>query len=125
MVKNTDHPHQDWEPVVLRKTAQQLKQQNPANKTTVLKYKQANSNKLEGKKIVDDDGDVHPQEKISHDLKIQIQQARTAKKISQKDFAAQLGTTVAIIKEYENGKAVPNKAFLSKMERTLGVKFKR
>ena len=38
--------------------------------------------------------EMHPQEKISHDLKIQIQQARTAKKLSQKDFVTQLGTTV-------------------------------
>ena len=116
--------HQDWKPVVIRKNVNQLKKDNP-NKKKKVSSKKPNSNKLETKKIIADDGEINAPDKISHSLKIQIQQARVAKGLTQKDLATQLGLQPAIIKEYESGKAIPNGALLSKIGRKLGVKFKK
>jgi putative transcription factor len=118
--------HQDLEPLVLRKSQTQLKKDNPHKHTTkVASNKPCNSNKLVSKKINDDGDFVPPAEKISHSLKIQIQQARTAKGWSQKELASQLGIQPGIVKDYENGKAVPNGALLAKMSQKMGVKFKK
>ena len=116
--------HQDWKPVVIRKNVNQLKKDNP-NKKKKVSSKKPNSNKLETKKIIADDGEINAPDKISHSLKIQIQQARVAKGLTQKDLATQLGLQPAIIKEYESGKAIPNGALLGKIGRKLGVKFKK
>ncbi len=70
-------------------------------------------------------------EKVSHSLKTQIQQARTAKKNpdgkswTQADLAKAINVTADIIRDYESGKAIPNGDLLSKMSRVLGVKLKK
>lgn len=58
------------------------------------------------------DGDNPPApETISHSLRMSIQKARVAKKISQKDLASRMNVQVSTINMYESGKAVPNSAF--------------
>jgi len=52
-------------------------------------------------------------------------QARMAKKMSQGDLAKQVCVTADIIQKYENGKAVPNNAFIAKLEKVLGTKLPR
>jgi putative transcription factor len=54
-----------------------------------------------------------------------IEQARTAKKMTQLDLARALVVQPPIIKQYENGTAIPNNAFIAKIEKTLGVKLPR
>ena len=49
----------------------------------------------------------------------------TNKKLSQKQFASLLGVNVQIINSYENGKAIPNNSFISKMEKILNTKLPR
>ena len=66
-----------------------------------------------------------PKETISYTLRMQIQQARNANKLNQKQLAAKLGVTPKIITEYESGATVPNPQMLSKMSRILGVKLKK
>lgn len=66
---------------------------------------------------------------MSHEMSYSIQkaimQARMAKKMSQGDLAKQVCVTTDIIQKYENGKAVPNNAFIAKLEKVLGTKLPR
>ena len=97
--------HQDWETVILKKP-------------TV--YKNNNNNK---KKEEEDSEFNLP--KTSYELKKTIQQARCAKKMTQKELATKVNVPVKTIIEYENGKAIPNNTFIAKLERTLNVKLPR
>jgi putative transcription factor len=53
-----------------------------------------------------------------------IQQARTAKGLSQKDLATRINEKPQIVNEYESGKAIPAQGVLGKLERVLGVKLR-
>lgn len=52
--------------------------------------------------------EVFEHEKVSTELKKQIQQARIAKKLTQAQLAQLINEKPQIINEYENGKAIPN-----------------
>mmetsp|Transcript_13556 Transcript_13556/g.44181 ORF Transcript_13556/g.44181 Transcript_13556/m.44181 type:complete len:97 (-) Transcript_13556:160-450(-) len=54
-----------------------------------------------------------------------IMQARTDKKMNQKDLGTKINETARVIQDYESGKAVPNPQIISKLERALGVKLPR
>ena len=54
-----------------------------------------------------------------------IEQARTAKKMTQQDLARALVVQAPVIKQYENGTAIPNNAFIAKIEKVVGVKLPR
>mmetsp|Transcript_9062 Transcript_9062/g.12165 ORF Transcript_9062/g.12165 Transcript_9062/m.12165 type:complete len:178 (+) Transcript_9062:55-588(+) len=63
--------------------------------------------------------------KVDKSLSKAIMQARTAKKLTQKDLATAINEKPQVIAEYESGKAIPNPQIISKMERKLGVKLPR
>ena len=63
--------------------------------------------------------------KVDKSLSKAIQQARMAKKMTQKDLATKINEKPQVVGEYESGKAVPNGQLISKMERVLGVKLPR
>ena len=52
-------------------------------------------------------------------------QARTAKKMTQKELATLINEKPQVVAEYESGKAVPNPQIISKIERKLGTKLPR
>lgn len=54
-----------------------------------------------------------------------IQQARMAKKMTQKDLATAINEKPQVIAEYENGKAIPNGQIIVKIEKKLGCKLPR
>jgi putative transcription factor len=89
------------------------------------------NNKDKNEKIVTkqkpivDTHQAEPLPKITVELKTAIQQARLAKKISQKDLAQKLNLPVSIIIDYEKGSAIPNNSFIAKLEKTLEVKLPR
>lgn len=64
-------------------------------------------------------------ERVSTQLKTQIIQARTAKKLTQAQLAQLVNEKPQVIQEYETGKAIPNPQVLSKMSRVLGVVLKK
>lgn len=69
-------------------------------------------------------------EDLKHDtvpktLSKAIQQARMAKKMTQKDLATAINEKPQVIAEYENGKAIPNGQIIVKIERKLGCKLPR
>lgn len=119
------------EPVVLHKSkskAQELRNPKAVNQAlrsgapvqTVKKF-DAGSNKKTAKAVVNmrklDEG-------TELDTSRQIQRARLGKKMSQADLAVNISQRLVVVPEYENGKAVPNKTVLAKMEKALGVKLR-
>lgn len=97
---------QDWEKVFMTNTKDKPVQ--PSNPKPVIDTHQS-----------------EPFPKISTELKTAIQQARLAKKMSQKDLAQKLNLPISIIIDYEKGTAIPNNSFISKLEKTLNVKLPR
>jgi putative transcription factor len=63
--------------------------------------------------------------KVDKSLSKAIMQARTAKKMTQKDLATAINEKPQVIAEYESGKAIPNGAIIVKIERKLGCKLPR
>jgi len=100
--------HQDWKPVIWRK---QIKSSSSSTK------------RIQGhskiKKIDTDDPD--PPKKMSHSVKIEIQKARAAKQLSQKQLANMVNLPVKTVSDYESGKAIPNRQILSKFSTILGI----
>jgi len=62
---------------------------------------------------------------LSRHRRLAIQQARMAKKMTQKDLAAACCEPVTVINSYEAGKAIPSGQLIAKLERVLGVKLPR
>lgn len=110
--------HQDWNVTVLNKTEPNKKNDH---KKVVLSEQHSHMVKLEHS--IGDEGFHH--ETVSYTLKMQIQQARVANKLNQKQLAERLGVTPRVVNEYESGKAIPNNAIIQKMSKILGVKLKK
>ena len=89
---------QDWEPVVWKK-----------NDTPTQKHYEEDTVVRE----------------MNFSIQKAIQQARIACKMSQKDLASKIQVQVSQIIEYENGKAIPNNLFISKLEKALNTKLPR
>eukprot|EP01096_Ripella_sp_DP13-Kostka_P004175 TRINITY_DN162_c0_g1_i1.p1 TRINITY_DN162_c0_g1~~TRINITY_DN162_c0_g1_i1.p1 ORF type:complete len:169 (-),score=70.96 TRINITY_DN162_c0_g1_i1:150-581(-) len=70
--------------------------------------------------LEDDDAEIHVPH-VDVDMRIKIQQARTAKGLTQKELATQINERATVISDYESGRAIPNPAVLTKIERALGV----
>ena len=109
--KNTPgYCDQDWETVVLQK---------PISIPSHIKIGDGN------KKSIKDENEIVKPKKIDYNLKKSIQQARLNKKMSQKDLANIMNVPIQAIINYENGKAIPNNLFISKIEKKLNVKLPR
>eukprot|EP00549_Striatella_unipunctata_P021784 CAMPEP_0118711960 /NCGR_PEP_ID=MMETSP0800-20121206/24461_1 /TAXON_ID=210618 ORGANISM="Striatella unipunctata, Strain CCMP2910" /NCGR_SAMPLE_ID=MMETSP0800 /ASSEMBLY_ACC=CAM_ASM_000638 /LENGTH=165 /DNA_ID=CAMNT_0006616779 /DNA_START=102 /DNA_END=599 /DNA_ORIENTATION=- len=63
--------------------------------------------------------------KVDKSLSKAIMQARTAKKMTQKELATAINEKPQVVAEYESGKAIPNPQIISKLERKLGAKLPR
>lgn len=118
------HPHQDWKPVVFKKTIP-----NKSKSTQVTKVSKGNVNSNSqfsgtGKKVTDED-EVKKIPTVGINIGKQIQAARCAKKMSQKELANKMNMQPTIVQQHENGKAIRNNALLAKFERVLGTKFNR
>ena len=102
--------HQDWKPVILKKPV--TKQSKP--KELVVKNNINSNNNFAGtgKKINDDD-EITPLPTVGITIGKQIAQARTAKKISQKELANKMNVPLQTIQQNENGKALRNNSLLS------------
>lgn len=100
---------QDWETITLekRKTTQHIPNNIPKS-----------SSKL-------DNNDIEKPKKVSNELKIAIQQARICNKLSQKQLSSIMCCQPSLINQYENGKAIPNNSFISKLEQKLKTKLPR
>ena len=62
---------------------------------------------------------------VDRSLSQAIQQARIAKKLTQKQLATAINERVQVISQYETGQAIPNPQILSKLDRALGIHLPR
>ena len=108
--------HQDWNTVIFSKEKKYTPEQIKA-------HEEKQKIKLEKKKA--EENEVRAPPKVNFELKKAIMQARISKKMSQKDLATRINVPVNTIAGYENGKIVPNNAFVVKIERALGTKLPR
>mmetsp|Transcript_51980 Transcript_51980/g.149841 ORF Transcript_51980/g.149841 Transcript_51980/m.149841 type:complete len:180 (-) Transcript_51980:210-749(-) len=69
--------------------------------------------------------DVGTIAKVDKSLSKAIMQARTAKKMTQKELATAINEKPQVVAEYESGKAIPNPQIIGKLERKLGCKLPR
>ena len=109
---------QDWTPVVLKK------QTKPTGNTST-KHHNDSSNGIKVKKILDPkdpdaEPEIHPV-MISRVLGQQIQQARIAKQMTQKELANAMCLPVSVINNYERGNCVYNFNHISKIKNYLGI----
>lgn len=100
---------QDWNPVVLRHKSEH----KPVNRAPHI-------NEF---KALDSD-DPPPPKTSTIELRVSIQKARNAKKLTQKELAKLINLPANEIAEYENGKKVPTNIVLSKLSKILDVKLK-
>jgi len=100
---------QDWETITLEKR----KPSHPA------------ANNIPKHSSQSDNNDIEKPKKVSNKLKIAIQQARMSNKLSQKQLASMMCCQPSLINQYENGKAIPNNSFISKLEQKLKTKLPR
>ncbi|CCJ28298.1 unnamed protein product [Pneumocystis jirovecii] len=87
---------------------------NKAHKTT------------EGQKMakIDRENDIIPLKTTGRDIGMIISKVRQEKNIKQSELAQKINEKVSVINEYETGKAIPNQAILSKLEKVLGIKLR-
>ena len=116
--------HQDWKPVTLHRTYtadEKLKNAQRTGQTTSV-----NKNTLQNKSAkLDAETENFTIVKSGLTLGKEIQQGRTAKKLTQKQLATMLNEKPQVIQQYENGQAIPNPQIINKLQRTLGVKLTR
>lgn len=130
---NVDKISQDWDVVVITKRPdRKLKARDIDMRkggTQVMKrFDNTYASKMKKLEMSIDDeegGGARDAPKISVELRLQIQKARVAKGLTQKQLAGAMSIPVSIIQGYEGGKVVPSGAFLAKLERHLGCKFDR
>eukprot|EP00775_Hariotina_reticulata_P004498 gene4498-4751_t len=134
---------QDWDTVVIRKkkpSTAALKDEGAVNaarrsgaevetvkKMTAGQNKPGGATTSSGKaahKLDAETEDFH-HDKVSTELKKQIIQARTAKKLTQAQLGQLINEKPQIIQDYESGKAIPNPQILSKLSRVLGVTLRK
>jgi len=72
-----------------------------------------------------EDTDVVPIQTIPHEFKVAMQRARTAAEMSQADLARRVNEKQSVINDYESGRAVPNSALISKIEKALNCHLPR
>eukprot|EP01013_Petalomonas_cantuscygni_P022857 TRINITY_DN4417_c0_g1_i1.p3 TRINITY_DN4417_c0_g1~~TRINITY_DN4417_c0_g1_i1.p3 ORF type:complete len:170 (+),score=31.25 TRINITY_DN4417_c0_g1_i1:63-512(+) len=72
----------------------------------------------------EEEEDAFTVKKVSLDLRVNIQRARTLKGWSQADLARHISEQQRVVADWEAGKAQPNQQVLQKMERALGMYLK-
>eukprot|EP01100_Stratorugosa_tubuloviscum_P000545 TRINITY_DN111_c4_g1_i1.p1 TRINITY_DN111_c4_g1~~TRINITY_DN111_c4_g1_i1.p1 ORF type:complete len:142 (-),score=88.13 TRINITY_DN111_c4_g1_i1:256-681(-) len=137
---------QDFKPLVIRKkkaapkttakpTESKEQQVNRARQQgseveTVKKYNAGTNktNSVDTRKIdriaEDNDAALHIP-RVSHNLSLQIQQARTAKGLTQKQLAVLINEKTTVVNDYENSRAIPNGQIITKLQRALDCTFDR
>jgi len=129
---------QDWEPVVFHKNVPQGKAATSAKAVNaamrsggaiaVDKKHMGGENKSShgagpansAKFDTDDGGYKHAG--ITHEFKVALMQARTAKKMTQAALAQQINEKQSVVNDYESGRAIPNGQVIQKLNKVLGCR---
>ena len=112
------HPHQDWNTVTIGKVTK-----TNENTQTPKPHVSKPSTGIKVEKVVDPDGELDTRPvMITHTLSQQIQQARVAKGMTQKELANAISIPVSVINEYERGDAIHNINYITKIKNYLGIR---
>ena len=111
---------QEWDPMILNKKTKSDKSKDASSSNTV-KY----SDEAHRLRKIENNDEAQPIAKVSHNLRLEIQKARTAKKLSQKQLANLINQQESVVKDYESGKAIPDNNIINKLSKALGVKLKK
>ena len=131
----------DWDTVTLTKKKPSKANQPHGDKAVAVAQRSggavetqkkyaAGSNKQSGGPVVNAAKMMDPDEEVklktvSHDLKMQISQARQAKGLTQKQLAVKINEKQTVVADYEAGRGIVDPKVLSKMSKALGVKLKK
>jgi putative transcription factor len=74
---------------------------------------------------LENSSDEFKHETVNRNLSQAIQQARLARKLTQKQLATAINEKAQVIQQYESGQAIPNPQVLLKLDRALGVHLPR
>lgn len=109
--------HQDWKQVIIKKpkTTTEFRKENNISKPS------STNQKLKSIEKKAEEGDLK-HKKITKELRLQIQQTRNSKGLTQKQLAQQCQLTPQIINDIESGKAIYNHSHISKIKRILKIK---
>ena len=126
--------HQDLKPVIWVKSNAKLtrEEKNKAvlrgdkKVATVKKITVGNSESKKALDIgtakkLDNETETFRVPALSHKFQIALQQARTAKKLTQKELASKIGETESIVQGYESGKTIPTQRIIAKLNLQLAV----
>ena len=106
--------HQDWNTIIAKK------KRDPEKIAAGLKKKNPESQKLlKLEKKADNDELKH--DKITKELRLQIQQGRSSKGLTQKQLSNMVNLPLQKIQEIENGKAIYNHKNINRIKRFLKI----
>lgn len=108
-------PVQEWETVTLRKSSPAAKPGSAAGAPAA----------PDPARKLDEQTENVAHARVSQELRMAIQRARLAKKMPQKDLAAQISEKPGLVNDYESGRAIPTPHMINKLSRALGVKLPR
>jgi len=110
--------HQDWKNVIIKKkkTKEEENKQNPKSNQSQTSQK---INSIEKKA---EEGGTLKHKQITNELRIQIQQVRNSKGLTQKQLAQKCQLTQQIINDIESGKAIYNHNNITRIKRNLQIK---
>lgn len=116
--------HQDWNVRILNNNNTQKPIKQQSLDTPSLRRHEAPSTHLKKLESYTGEEDVDLS-RVSFSLRQQIQSARQAKNMTQKQLANLCNLPESVIKNYENGTAVPDPQILNKLSRQLDVILKK
>ena len=73
-------------------------------------------------KLLNEDVDIKT---VPREISVQISQARNEKKLTQEQLANKISENVSVVKDLESGNGAYNPKVVNKIEKALGVNFKR
>tara|TARA_B100000242_G_C43052134_1_gene491673 strand:- start:1865 stop:2215 length:351 start_codon:yes stop_codon:yes gene_type:complete len=111
----SDLDHQDWKPVTFVKRKEYTAKEKSEKQRT-------NEAAIRMSKLESEDYRPPKPEKV---LGKALQQARTAKKMSQKDLATKLNTKPQSVQQWEAGKQVIPGQYINTINRALGINLKQ
>ncbi|SCM21180.1 multiprotein bridging factor type 1, putative [Plasmodium chabaudi chabaudi] len=126
--------HQDLKPVIWTKNDKKTKPKNidEARKLGMdveveKKFLGGKNKSCKGNLIIENKAKIEQEtenfkiDRVTPAFSRALQQARMAKKLTQVQLARLVNEPESVIKEYENGKAIPNNMIIQKLNRVLGV----
>ncbi|SOV78135.1 multiprotein bridging factor type 1, putative [Plasmodium sp. gorilla clade G3] len=126
--------HQDLKPVIWHKTEKKTKPKDihEARKLGIdveveKKYFGGKNKSSKGNLIIENKAKIEQEtenfkiDRVTPAFSRALQQARISKKLTQAQLARLVNESESVIKEYENGKAIPNNVIIQKLNKVLGV----